>query len=330
MNTTIFELESDDFEEMEQALGGWDHCYRQMSPGKFHGSLLHTQTGSLGIFRNRWERSIRYQGTPPKGTLAFAITLAQNKDARWMGQRMTSDDVIMQRAGGEAEYLSAPFWDSVVYAIPTAELTQQIADLTREDPEEISRYHGVLHLTPQVAEELRRMSLAFLKTAASTQGKTAEPSLLPGMAGFAVETVAQALVSSRRPGQSGRSFLRRRRLVRKADEYCESGAGTPLHVGKLCRELGVSERTLRNAFLETIGMSPLAYLKTQRLNRVHRLLRDADREEVMVKQAAYENGFFHLGQFSLDYKNLFAELPSETLHHGRPQRVTLSEVIVRP
>ena len=54
---------------MEQALSGWDHEYDQISPGKFRGGLFHTQTGSLGIFRNRWEKAIAYRGTAPKGTI---------------------------------------------------------------------------------------------------------------------------------------------------------------------------------------------------------------------------------------------------------------------
>jgi AraC family ethanolamine operon transcriptional activator len=61
---------------------------------------------------------------------------------------------------------------------------------------------------------------------------------------------------------------------------------------------------------------PLAYLKTQQLNRVYRVLRNADFSDTMVKQVALDNGFVHLGQFSRDYKQLFGELPSETLQRG--------------
>jgi hypothetical protein len=87
MDTTqIVSLETRHFEEMQQALNTWDHEYRQISPGEFHGGLLLTQTGSLGIFHNRWERGIHYRGIPPQGTLAFAVTLAQTAEARWGGR----------------------------------------------------------------------------------------------------------------------------------------------------------------------------------------------------------------------------------------------------
>jgi AraC family ethanolamine operon transcriptional activator len=91
------------------------------------------------------------------------------------------------------------------------------------------------------------------------------------------------------------------------------GADQPLRVGELCRELSVSERTLRHAFCDVTGLSPLDYLKILRLNCVNRTLREADPAELLVKQAAYSNGFTHLGQFSRDYKQLFGESPSQTL-----------------
>ena len=59
--------------------------------------------------------------------------------------------------------------------------------------------------------------------------------------------------------------------------------------------------------------SPLAYLKIEQLNRVHRKLRDTAPDEMLIKQIALTYGFSHLGQFSRDYKQLFGELPSETL-----------------
>jgi AraC family ethanolamine operon transcriptional activator len=94
---------------------------------------------------------------------------------------------------------------------------------------------------------------------------------------------------------------------------CRQHGDQPLRIGQLCREIDVSERTLRDAFHELTGTSAHAYLKTQRLNRVYRALRDADPSEVLVKQIAYDNAFYHLGNFCRDYKQLFGESPSKTL-----------------
>jgi AraC family ethanolamine operon transcriptional activator len=197
METQIFSLESQDFEEMEQVLSAWDYRYAQVSPGAFRGSIFSTQTGSLAIFRNRWERAIHYRGTAPAGTIGLAISLTQTGDARWMGERVGFNDVIIQRAGSEADYLSAALWDSVVFAIPEAEFAQCIASLTHDDPEELLNAHGVIRLSPEVAAQLREASMAYLHAAERSLARPGEPSPLPQMARSAVEQVARALVGSR-------------------------------------------------------------------------------------------------------------------------------------
>ena len=101
MGAIVYKLESRDFKEMQHALSTWDHRYRQLSPGTFHGGLLHTQVGSLGIFRNRWERAVHFCGVAPKGTVAIGLTLAQSGKGRWNGQRMGHDDVIVTGCGTE-------------------------------------------------------------------------------------------------------------------------------------------------------------------------------------------------------------------------------------
>jgi AraC family ethanolamine operon transcriptional activator len=310
--TTIVELESHDFAELEEALGAWDHQYCQISQGAFYGRFLHTQTGSLGVYRNRWERAIHYRGAP-KGTIMIAISLVQTGEARWMGQRAAVDDMIVQPSGVESDYLSAPLWDSVVFTIPEAELARQIVNITHEDPDDLLRTHGVVHLTPQLAAHVRQAALNYIDAALRSVATPDAPSPLPQMASVMVEMVARALVNSKSPRHPRQSVSRRFQLIRKAEDYCAQTTDQPLRIGQLCHELRVSERTFRDAFHNLAGISPLAYLKTQRLNRAYRELRAADPTKARVKQVCYANGFLHPGQFSRDYMRLFGESPSETL-----------------
>jgi len=312
MDTQIFSLESHDFMELEEALGAFDHQYRQISPGTFYGRFLQTQNDVLGVYRNRWERAIHYRGAP-KGTILFAVTLTQTSEARWMGQRMGVDDMCVQRCGAEAEYFSAPFWDSVVFTIPEAELARQIVDITHDDPGTLLHTHGAVHLTPQRAAQIRQAALTYIDTAVRSVATPDAPSPLPQMATSIVELLARTLVSAQPPRHVKAGLDRSRQLVHKAQDFSGRHANQPLRVGQLCRELGVSERTLRDAFVKLTDTSPLAYLKTERLNQVYRELRDSDPSELLIKQSAYTNGFYHLGHFCQDYKQLFGELPSETL-----------------
>lgn len=312
MDTQIFSLESHDFVELEEALSAWDHQYQQISPGTFYGRFLHTQNDVLGVYRNRWERAIHYRGAP-KGIVMFAVTLTQTSEAHWMGQRVGVDDMCVQRCGAEAEYFSAPLWDSVVFTIPEAELARQIVDITHDDPGTLLHTHGVVHLTPQLATQVRQAALNYIDTAVRSVATPDAPSPLPQMAKSTVELMARVLVSAQPQRHVKSSLNRSRQWVHKVEEFYGQNPNQPIRIGQLCRELGVSERTLRDAFYKLTDTNPLAYLKTQRLNQVYRELRDSDPGEVLIKQLAYANGFFHLGHFCRDYKQLFGESPSETI-----------------
>jgi len=57
----------------------------------------------------------------------------------------------------------------------------------------------------------------------------------------------------------------------------------------------------------------MAYLKTVRLNGVRRALKIADPPTATVLGIASRYGFWHMGHFSHDYRQMFGESPSDTL-----------------
>jgi len=81
----------------------------------------------------------------------------------------------------------------------------------------------------------------------------------------------------------------------------------------ICASLGVSERTLQYAIREHIGVSPSAYLRQCRLNRVRETLASSDPQSITVTQAAMRLGFLHMSRFAGDYQQMFGETPSVTL-----------------
>ena len=87
----------------------------------------------------------------------------------------------------------------------------------------------------------------------------------------------------------------------------------PLGEIDLCRELGVSGRTLRLAFRERYGLGPMAYYQTLRLNAARSAFKEADPESVSVARIARDLGFYHPGKFSGYYRRLFGEVPTETV-----------------
>ncbi|MFO0099282.1 MAG: helix-turn-helix domain-containing protein [Aphanizomenon sp.] len=107
--------------------------------------------------------------------------------------------------------------------------------------------------------------------------------------------------------------FRRYSLVKKAEEISKSYRDKPLTLQKLCQELQTSRTALSSGFEEVFGISPMAYIKIQRLNGVRRALMNTDTNIKTVMDVAQEWGFWNAAHFAKDYKEMFGELPSKTL-----------------
>jgi AraC-like DNA-binding protein len=102
-------------------------------------------------------------------------------------------------------------------------------------------------------------------------------------------------------------------IIVRFEEFLESHPDQPLHLMEICASIGVAERTLRVACEEHLGMGPIRFLCLRRMHLVHRALRRADPLTTTVTRIATDHGFWELGRFSVAYRALFGESPSETL-----------------
>jgi len=112
-------------------------------------------------------------------------------------------------------------------------------------------------------------------------------------------------------------------LVRRAVEAAEAHPG-PVRVAHLCRTLRVSPGTLENAFKVVSGVTPHTFFLRQRLSQVREVLLREDPLERKVTEIASEFGFSELGRFSVRYREMFGEKPSETLRRKVATRVSLA------
>jgi transcriptional regulator GlxA family with amidase domain len=80
-----------------------------------------------------------------------------------------------------------------------------------------------------------------------------------------------------------------------------------IRVADLCRAVGVSQRTLRRRFADTVGMTWREYLLQSRLLRAMALLGESDRGVVDV---ANQVGFDSVSAFSRAFRGLNGETPA--------------------
>jgi AraC-like DNA-binding protein len=134
-----------------------------------------------------------------------------------------------------------------------------------------------------------------------------------GLAGKVPEIIVDCLGRGR--VREDRSAVRRHQLImRRFRQVLEAFPDSVLYLPQLCATIGVSERTLRRCCQEQIGMGPIRFLLLRRLHLARRALREADPTATTVTAIAMQYGFWELGRFAAEYRTLFNEPPSVTLH----------------
>lgn len=104
--------------------------------------------------------------------------------------------------------------------------------------------------------------------------------------------------------------------VDRACGHMVAQMGEPLALDDLVRFTGTSSRTLQYAFLARFGVSPMRWLREQRLRRLHAALREAPADRG-VTELAVEVGFTHLGRVGQLFEQRFGLLPSHLLRRAR-------------
>jgi transcriptional regulator GlxA family with amidase domain len=65
-----------------------------------------------------------------------------------------------------------------------------------------------------------------------------------------------------------------------------------------------------------LGISPMRYARLRRLKQVRLALRDSDPDTISVSSLAARYGFTEPKRFALQYRAIFGESPSTTLHRS--------------
>lgn len=304
------EVHTNSFEELCDSAAGWDQQYTQLSPGAFKGLLDMRQVGNQQIFREYFSQKIRYQGTAPPGGFGFGLTLDQPADSNWVGQSVSRNTVVIQAPGQEADFVTSGQWDSIVLAVPDDEVHDIALALSGRDSFS-NQFHCTCTLPPVAADRLRTAGREYLRVS-----RNAGPDMHAQIAQRSnqfVKLFLWEIIDAQEEDAPPPAASKRIMLVRQASDMVMSDHFGHIGLTEICAELDVSLRTLHYAFKEVTDMSPAAWLRAIRLNRIHRDLLECSPDDILIKQLAIANGFFHLGHFSMLYKRHFGVLPSDTL-----------------
>jgi AraC-like DNA-binding protein len=212
-------------------------------------------------------------------------------------------DVIHRRSGPDFEYgaLSLPTleFDDAVEAI----IGHKIAE---------AKEQRIIHPRPQLMSRLLKLHRAIGQLAHDTPEVLELPEVLRALENELIHVMVRCLADCAgiKTTTGGR---RHAAIVARFEDFLAANPDRPLYPTEICAALGVAERTLRASCEEHLGMGPIRFLNLRRMHLAHRALLHADPSKSTVTSMVTNHGFWELGRFSVAYRELFGESPSETL-----------------
>ncbi|MBJ7552766.1 helix-turn-helix domain-containing protein [Marinomonas spartinae] len=277
--------------------------YEQLSTGRFEGSLKELWLEGIQIYEESLSRSVFQYGESRKNSLSFSVFNQLDSEARWLGKPIQKDDVSWCGFQEELMLQTPENCSLLVVSVPE----ELLSDLTDNPYPKVGALtnktlvQGFKHEFNSILSNMNQHSLLFNQPAAIKQFKSDIREL--------VMLLFQAQEKS--PEKRNISRQKAQQIVCQARKIVLEHPETPLNVDELCKITYTSRRALQNCFLRVTGQSPATFLKNIRLNAVRRSMLNDPHDNIC--NIASQWGFWHLSQFTCDYKRLFGELPSQTL-----------------
>lgn len=227
------------------------------------------------------------------GLASVYLPVGPTKISRW------SADCAQYGVKIDREYLEAELTTLVGHPVRTPVKFDPLVDLTRGPAE------SWLSLILTLAADLDREA-----------GVLYDPLMSSSLA-QAVTT--GFLLASGHDHQESLQELRRPvrpRIVKRAVDAIHASPEKPFTVNDLAEVAGASVRSLQDGFQQHLGVPPMTYLRSVRLERVHEELSRNDADKLTVADVAHRWGFGHLGRFAAEYRRRYGETPSRTLNGG--------------
>ncbi len=308
-----------DFDTFSESIHDWDLGFQQLDRGAFKGDLLQLKSGPVLLSRFSFNRRLELRGTTHQRFRTFGIPIEIRPAMTWRGKIFTRRTVQCYPPNSELEGTAPPGFTTFTLSISEERLAELDPVLGLPMPQELPRAPESFQIDISELQRFHQTLQRVNTLLAESPSKLSAPWLRDTLE-FEIPQQLLALLSMGHPANIKPAPSLRSRALKQALAYIREHADDPPVIREICRDVGVSQKTLEHAFLDHFGGTPKSYLQAYRLNMVRKNLRQADPHTTKIADIANRWGFWHMGQFAKDYRTFFGELPSESLK--RPERLT--------
>lgn len=315
----IARISANDLDEATEQIRDWRVEFTQLErgPARIEGILV--PLGNTLVGRGRCNKARYTRGAAPGASVSFLFN-SSDAPGRVGSCALDANTCVLYGGGAELNHYSAAEMAAVAVTVSASKW----AEIERASRFALDCGDGQAVPLATSAECIRSLNAVVDELCATLDGaghRGVEPRRIAAFEEEVLGIISSMLGMPARHEPATRERVGRHRAVMRAQEFIHENLGEPLSLLRLCDASLASARTLEYGFRELFGVSPLTYVRFQRLARVHRELYRTRRTDDSVTDVAMRWGFWHLGQFSKDYRGLFGECPSTTLSRGRCRSV---------
>jgi AraC family ethanolamine operon transcriptional activator len=217
--------------------------------------------------------------------------------------------------GGPVDAYTPPGYTNATLTVPAERFHEALESWFPEIPDMLLKQGAGMRIGLVEQQRLRLLLSAALEGIQDPAGPFADGRVLREMEEMLLESFVSALrsgVGGLVPPPNSRVAGRLKHL-REAREFIRASAQGPIQLEDVSEALGMSARGIEVLFRGSLGVGPTVYIRHQRLHGVRRALLTARPGPGAIKETAMRWGFWHMGHFSKNYRQLFGESPMETM-----------------
>ncbi|MDJ0679912.1 MAG: helix-turn-helix domain-containing protein [Xenococcaceae cyanobacterium MO_167.B52] len=311
----ITNLRTNDVEELAEFVRGWNQEHIQLKKGAFEWKITIIQIGEFQFIEEFYGAPALLRGSTPPGTFTIAIPQIYESENLYGGNSLIPGCYITGNCDGYLDFRVGNQNRLFMMVAPINQILEQAEKMSCNITQKQLLSPGVIFCELNRLNPLSNYLEELLRLAKVYPQNLRVNSQSYSMVDLIIDNSLSLLVNLL---TSDSNFLpdkesNRRQLVKNAEILIRDHFDLPITLTSLCQELKTSQRSLYYAFEECLGLSPMQYFKILRLNKVRRALKSADPKISKVTKIAGGYGFWHMGQFSIDYRKMFGESPSITL-----------------
>lgn len=314
--TTIQRWQSQDIDEQSSLLPGWEQEYRQLSCGKFLGTVSTVHGPRITIVGEQTNQALHQRVTPPEDSLVFGLVLNRDNALQVDRRSVSTSSLIVLEGGKQYDFRTDGSTELLGIAMESSLFKNRDGGIHSVVEQALAQ-----NVVPMAQGATMMLRHFWLMLSQILQNETTWPASMPMslLADTALNNLLLALNMSamqETPPQP-LSADRQARVVRQAIRYMQDRLDQEFSIADVCAATHVSQRTLQYHFENCLEMSPQQYLKVMRLNAARSLLRShaggRSKYPPNIAEIAAQCGYDHPSRFAGDYKRQFGVLPSETL-----------------